>query len=72
MNTLIMREITQTGSNDGGWTFSTQRVKGQLPSDILMFFCGHYSNFHSGTKEKIMTIFYIWSENESLTLIIGG
>lgn len=72
MNTLIMKEITQTGSNDGGLTFYTQRVKGQLPSDILMFFPGHYSTCNSGTEEKIMTIFYIWSENESLTLIFGG
>lgn len=32
-----MKEITQTGSNVGGLTFYSRRVKGQLPSDILMF-----------------------------------
>ena len=56
-------------------TFYTQKVKGQLHCDNIMFckntFLAVIQHHNSGTEGEIVTIFHIWSDTELVTLIFG-
>lgn len=57
-------------------TFSVQKVKGQNPSDIIMIgktnFLAIIQHHNSRTKVEIVNIFQIWSEADSVALILAA